>query len=73
MKVVLQFIFWFVVALIGLFLAIVLAERGAWYFAWVLGTVMIVLIAVAGTVMLDAQHEEGAGDDLFSRSEHSAR
>lgn len=52
---VLQFIFYFIVALVALFLAIVLGEAGAWYFAWVLGTAMIVLIAVAGTTMLEAE------------------
>lgn len=60
MKTVLQFIFWFVVALIALFLAVVLGERGAWYLAWVLGTVMIVLISVSATVMLESQEEASA-------------
>ncbi|MGB7757637.1 hypothetical protein ACS8Y6_00845 [Salinisphaera sp. RV14] len=58
MKTVLQLIFWLLVAFVALFLAIVLGERGAWYLAWVLGTVMIILIAVAGTVMLDARYED---------------
>ena len=57
MKGALRFIFWFIVALIALFLAILLGQRGSWYFAWVVGTVMIVLISVAGTVLLDAQEE----------------
>jgi len=51
---ILQFIFYFILALVALFLAIVLGESGAWYFAWVLGTAMIVLIAVAGTTILEA-------------------
>lgn len=57
MKGVLRFVFWFIVALIALFLAILLGERGSWYFAWVVGTIMIVLISVAGTVLLDTQEE----------------
>lgn len=57
MKGALRFIFWFIVALIALFLAILLGQRGSWYFGWVVGTVMIVLISVAGTVLLDAQEE----------------
>ena len=60
MKGFLRFVFWFIVALIALFLAILLGERGSWYFGWVVGTVMIVLISVAGTVMLEAQEERGA-------------
>ncbi|WP_204353735.1 hypothetical protein [Salinisphaera orenii] len=63
MKTALLFIFWFVVALIALFIAILLGERGAWYFAWVLGTMMIVLIAVAGTVVLDAQPPDTGSAD----------
>lgn len=57
MKTFLQFTFWFVLGLLALFLAILLGERGSWYFAWVLGTSMIVLIAVAGTVLLDTQEK----------------
>lgn len=55
MKVALQFVIWFIIGLISLFLAILLGQRGSWYLAWVLGTAMIVLIAVAGTILLDAQ------------------
>lgn len=55
MKVAVQFVIWFVIGLISLFLAILLGQRGSWYLAWVLGTAMIVLIAVAGTILLDAQ------------------
>ncbi len=64
MKGFLIFVFWFVIALIALALAILLGNRGAWYFAWVLGTLMMVLIAVAGTVVLDArqEQEEKSGD-----------
>ncbi|HYW93799.1 MAG TPA: hypothetical protein VFA95_15285 [Gammaproteobacteria bacterium] len=59
MKTAVQFGFWFVLALVALLLAILLGERASWYFAWVIGTLMIVLIAVAGTVMLDAQDGHG--------------
>ncbi|ROO27268.1 hypothetical protein SAOR_08890 [Salinisphaera orenii MK-B5] len=60
MKNVLLFAFWFLVGLIALFLAIVLGDSGAWYLAWVLGTVMMILIAVTGTVILevDDQHND---------------
>lgn len=58
MKQILLFIFWLCIAMVAIALTIVLGERGAWYFAWVLGTVMIVLIAATGTAMIDARHEE---------------
>lgn len=57
MKGVLVFIFWFAIAMIALFIAIVLGQYGSWYFAWVLGTVMIVLVAAASTIRLDTEEE----------------
>jgi hypothetical protein len=59
MKNILLFVFWLVVGLIALFLAIVLGEAGAWYLAWVLGTVMMMLIAATGTVILEAENRDG--------------
>lgn len=59
MKNILLFVFWFTVGLIALFLAIVLGEAGAWYLAWVLGTVMMMLIAATGTMILEAEDNHG--------------
>jgi predicted outer membrane lipoprotein len=55
---IVRLLFYFVIALIVLFLVILLGEKGAWYFAWVLGTVMIVLISAAGGALLDTQEQE---------------
>lgn len=52
--------------LAGLFLALVLSllfavfvgDQGPWYFAWVIGTVMIVLIASAGAILYETQENE---------------
>ena len=55
--IILRLLLYFVISLIMLFLAILLGQQGAWYFAWVLGTVMIVLISASGGVLLDAQEE----------------
>lgn len=61
MKIAIQFVVWLIIGLIALFLAILLGQQGSWYLAWVLGTAMIVLLAVAGTILLDAQDEGSAG------------
>ncbi|MCX2561219.1 hypothetical protein OQ252_07385 [Acetobacter farinalis] len=42
---------------IALLFAVFVGDQGPWYFAWVVGTVMIVLISGAGTILLDAQEE----------------
>jgi predicted outer membrane lipoprotein len=55
MKIFIQFVLLMVIAVLAIGLAILLGDRGAWYFAWLLGTVVIVLAAAAAGVMLDAQ------------------
>lgn len=59
MKIFFQFVMLMVIGGLSILLAIILGDRGAWYFAWVLGTIVIVLIAAAAGVMLDTQDELG--------------
>lgn len=47
---------------LGVFLAVVAGDYGPWYFAWLVGTTMIVLIAAAGAVLYDTQ--EAQGEDI---------
>ena len=54
----LKFLVYFVIASVILFLCIILGDRAPWYFAWILGTGMIILIAVSGAVLLEGQEEE---------------
>ena len=53
------------VLMLALFIAVIAGDDGPWYFAWLVGTVMIVLIAVAGALMLDAQSQAGGAGDEF--------
>ncbi len=57
MKIFLQFVMLMVIGGLAILLAIILGDRGAWYFAWLLGTVVIVLVAAAAGLMLDTQDE----------------
>jgi len=57
MKIFLQFVLLMIIGGLAILLAIVLGDRGAWYLAWLLGTVVIVLIAAAAGLMLDTQDE----------------
>lgn len=52
------FVLFLAVALLALFMAIVLGDAAPWYFAWVVGTAMIVLIAASGAMLLDTQEEQ---------------
>ena len=46
---------------LSLFLAVITGDYGPWYFAWLVGTTMIVLSAVAGAVMYEKQDGERQG------------
>jgi hypothetical protein len=46
---------------LAIFLAVVTGDFGAWYFAWLVGTTMIVLIAAAGAVLFDTQETNSNG------------
>lgn len=43
------------VLVVALLIAVFIGDQGPWYFAWLVGTVMIVLIAVAGAILFDTQ------------------
>ncbi|TAN07629.1 MAG: hypothetical protein EPN38_05385 [Rhodanobacteraceae bacterium] len=60
MKTFGYFLLFLLLAVIVIILAAVLGDLGAWYFAWLVGTVMIVLVAAAGAALLDAQEEQGS-------------
>ncbi len=40
---------------LALLLAVVAGDYAPWYFAWLVGTTMIVLIAASGAVLFEAQ------------------
>lgn len=64
MKTFLLFVLFMVIAVIVIVLAVILGELGAWYFAWLVGTGMIVLITAAGGVLLDTQDDRAAREAL---------
>lgn len=39
----------------ALLLTVIVTDYASWYFAWLVGTVMIVLISTSGAVFLEAQ------------------
>jgi cyd operon protein YbgT len=44
-----------VVLVLALLFAVIAGDDGPWYFAWLVGTMMIVLIAVSGAVLFETQ------------------
>lgn len=45
------------IVIVALLFAVFVGDQGPWYFAWVVGTVMIVLISGAGAMLFDTQEE----------------
>lgn len=58
MKTFLHFVIYTVLALAAIVLGIMLGDYGSWYFAWLIGTGMIVLIAASGAAYFDSQEED---------------
>ena len=58
MKTLSQFVMYLVIALLAIVLGVILGDYAPWYFAWLVGTVMIVLVAAAGGAWMDTQDEE---------------
>lgn len=58
MNLWLQFFVYLLVALLAILLGVVLGDYAPWYFAWLVGTVMLVLVAAAGGAWLDTQEAE---------------
>ncbi|MBB2165131.1 hypothetical protein HLH26_11405 [Gluconacetobacter sp. 1b LMG 1731] len=53
-----------VALVVSLLFAVFVGDQGPWYFAWVVGTVMIILIAGAGAILLDAQDEQTSEKEI---------
>ena len=53
-----------VALVVSLLFAVLVGDQGPWYFAWVVGTVMIILIAGAGAILLDAQDEQTSEKEI---------
>lgn len=62
MKTFAYFLLFMVLSLIVIVLAAMLGDLGAWYFAWLVGTAMIVLISAAGAALFDTQEEHEAAE-----------
>lgn len=47
-----------------LFVCVITGSYAPWYFAWILGTLMIVLMAVGAAVLFDTQHEANENGEV---------
>ena len=61
---VLHFIGLGLAVFVALFCAILLGDVGPWYFAWLIGTVMICLITAASGILFDTEIEANPDMEL---------
>jgi hypothetical protein len=50
---------------LALVVAVLAGDYGPWYFAWLVGTTMIILISAAGAVMFDAQETSSSNKSEY--------
>lgn len=59
-RMVLRYVISMAIAVVVIVIAVILGDYGPWYFSWLLGTGFMILVAVSGAVLLDAQDEAAA-------------
>ncbi len=57
MNLLARFLLALFLTVVVILLAVILGDYGAWYFSWLLGTGFMLLVAVSGAVLLDAQDD----------------
>lgn len=61
MKVIGYFLLFFVLAMILIVLAIILGDAAPWYFAWIIGSGLLILTSAAAGFMFDTQEDKAKG------------
>lgn len=56
------------ISVVVIVIAVILGDYGPWYFSWLLGTGFMMLAAVSGAVLLDAQDEAKAAAATGART-----
>lgn len=53
---------------VALLFAVFVGDQGPWYFAWLIGTVMIVLVSASGAILFDAQEDRAKNQNKETHS-----
>jgi flagellar motor component MotA len=69
MKTLLYFLLFLLIAIVAIVIGVIIGDYASWYFAWIVGTAMIVLVSAASGALFDAQEEERR-NGTSSRSAH---
>lgn len=58
MKTLLYFLLFLLIAIVAIVIGVIIGDYASWYFAWIVGTAMIVLVSAASGALFDAQEED---------------
>jgi hypothetical protein len=58
MKTFLYFVLFMLIAAVAIVIGVIIGDYGSWYFAWLVGTVMMVLVAAGAGALFDTQEDE---------------
>ncbi|MGC9162724.1 MAG: hypothetical protein ACP5F9_04150 [Thiomonas sp.] len=58
MKNFLYFLLFLFIAMIAIVIGVIIGDYASWYFAWIVGTAMIVLVSAASGAFFDAQEDD---------------
>ena len=58
MKTFLYFVLFMLIAAVAIVIGVIIGDYGSWYFAWLVGTVMMVLVAAGAAALFDTQEDE---------------
>jgi predicted outer membrane lipoprotein len=58
MKIYFQFVVYMLIAVIAIVLGVIIGDYGSWYFSWLVGTGMMVLVSAAGGAFMDMQLQQ---------------
>ncbi|WP_158902111.1 hypothetical protein [Burkholderia sp. L27(2015)] len=64
MKTLLHFLIFMFTTVVAIVIGVIIGDYGSWYFAWFVGTAMIVLVSVVAGVLFDAQEDSRGGAAL---------
>jgi hypothetical protein len=58
MKTFFYFLLFMLIAVVAIVIGVIIGDYGSWYFAWLIGTVMIILAAAGAGALFDTKEDE---------------
>ncbi|OIQ75094.1 hypothetical protein GALL_432420 [mine drainage metagenome] len=70
MKTFLYFVLFLIIAMVSIVVGVIIGNYASWYFAWIVGTAMIVLVSAASGALFDAQEDDRRANGAAQHGSH---